>query len=61
MTNFFTPNEFQDLKKQKTPHKVASVSGLKPSVLTMKVILGYNAALEVLKSKNYGNIGILIN
>lgn len=61
MTNFFTPNDFQDLKKQKTPQKVSSVSKLKPSAYSMKVILGYNAALQVLKSKSHGNIGILIN
>lgn len=60
MTNFFTPNEFQDLKKEKSP-KTKVLSGMKPSVFTMNFIFGYNAALQVLKSKKYGDVGILIN
>ena len=60
MTNFFTPNEFQDLKKQKAP-KQSTLSDMKPSVFTLNVIMGYSAALQVLKSKKFGDLGILNN
>lgn len=61
MTNYFTPDDFQDLKKQKIPKTNLEQFSCNPSDFTMKVIFGYSAALQVLKSKRIGKIEILNN
>lgn len=61
MTNYFTPNEHQYLKKQKAPIRSLKKHNCMPSNFTMKVIFGYNDALQVLKSKEIGRIEILNN
>jgi hypothetical protein len=59
MANYFYPEEFQDFPKSKKSN--ASAINLKPSKMTLKFILGYGAALELLKTKKIGNIKILLN
>lgn len=59
MANYFYSEEFQDFPKseKKPPPKLK----LGPSKMTMKFILGYGAALSVIKSAQIGNIKILLN
>ncbi len=61
MTNYFTPNEHQDLKNQKTQKRSLKQYNCSPSGFTMKVIFGYNAALQVIETKVVGKIEILNN
>ena len=61
MVNYSTPDDFQDLKKQKAPIKSVSPNQQLPSEFTMKVIFGYSAALQVFKSKEIGKIEIMRN
>jgi len=61
MTNYFTPDDFQDLKKQKVPKTNLEQFSARPSGFTMKIIFGYSAALQILKSKDIGKIEILNN
>ncbi len=52
--------EFQDLPKNKIrAHVKPNLSG--PSQMTIKFILGYGAALTVIKSKKIGDMKILLN
>lgn len=59
MANYFYPEEFQDFPKSK--QNSASALKLRPSKMTVNFILGYGAALKVLKTKKIGNIKILLN
>lgn len=59
--NYFTPDDFQDLKKQKLPKTKSVQLNCRPSDFTMKIIFGYSAALQILKSKEIGKIEILNN
>lgn len=57
MANYFYSEEFQDLSKsQKT-----KALNLGPSKMTINFILGYGAALKVMKSSKIGNMKILMN
>ena len=60
MTNYFYSEEFQDFPKSKKQQNTKP-GQLSPSNLTMKFILGYGAALSVIKSKSLGNMKILMN
>jgi hypothetical protein len=60
MTNYVYPEEFQDLPKNKNKAFVKPVP-VGPSPMTMKFILGYGAALSVIKSNKIGNLKILLN
>lgn len=60
MQNYFYSEEFQDLSKNKKQHgKKPACQG--PSEMTMKFILGYGAALSVIKTNCIGNMKILMN
>jgi len=61
MTNYFTPDDFQDLKKQKIPKTNSELLKYSPSDFTMKIIFGYSAALQILKSNKIGKIEIVNN
>mgnify|MGYP006935330992 CR=1 FL=1 len=61
MTNFFTPDEFQEIKNEKTSLLSVKQKQYMPSTYSMKVILGYSAALKVIKTKEIGEFEILIN
>jgi hypothetical protein len=61
MINYFTPDDFQSLKKEKLPKNNLKQFGHTPSELSMKVIIGYSAAYQILKSKQLGDIEILNN
>jgi len=61
MTNYFTPEDFQDLKKQKIPKTNSELLNYSPSDFTMKIIIGYSAALQILKSNEIGKIEIVNN
>jgi hypothetical protein len=60
MTNYFYSEDFQDLpksqKKQDTKTRLHA-----PSIFTMKIILGYGAALSVMKTNSIGQLKILLN
>lgn len=60
MTNYFYSEEFQDFpksqKKQNTKPRFAG-----PSKLTMQFVLGYGAALSVIKTQSIGSMKILMN
>jgi len=59
MANYFYSEEFQDYPKSKkrkvTKHNIG------PSQLTLKFVIGYGAALSVIKSSKIGNMKILLN
>ena len=60
MTNYFYPEEFKDIpKSQRKQDTKPCLAG--PSIITMKIILGYGAALKVIKSETIGNVKILLN
>ena len=59
MANYFYPEERQDFPKHKKTQPAKHSKG--PSELTLKFILGYGAALTVVKSNKIGNIKILMN
>lgn len=61
MINYFTPDDLQSLKKQKLPKNNLKQLNCLPSIHTMKVILGYSAAYRIIKSKQIGDIEILLN
>jgi len=60
MTNYFTPNEHQYLKKQKAPRQSQLQVKCAPTEFSLRVIIGYSAALQIFKSK-IGNFEILNN
>jgi hypothetical protein len=60
MTNYFYSEEFQDFPKSKKQQNTKQ-SQLSPSHFTMSFVLGYSAALSVIKSKSIGNLKILMN
>lgn len=60
MTNYFTLNEHQYLKNQKAPKRSQSLLNSTPTEFSLKVIIGYSAALQIFKSK-IGDIEILNN
>jgi len=59
MANYFYPEEFQDFPKNKKRN--APTIKLGPSKMTVKFILGYGAALKVIKTNKIGSIKILLN
>ena len=60
MTNYFYPEDFQDFpKSQKKQDTKLKVMG--PSKMTMKFIMGYGAALSVIKTQSIGDTKILLN
>ena len=59
MANYFYSEEFQDLSKSQK--KQALKLNLGPSKMTIKFILGYGAALKVIKSSKIGAMKILMN
>jgi hypothetical protein len=60
MTNYFYPEDFQDLSKSQKKYDPKPRLAV-PSELTMKFILGYGAALSVIKTNTIGNAKILLN
>jgi len=61
MTNYFTPKEHQDLKKQKLPKRNQEQFNCMPSAFSMSVIIGYDSALQIINSKQLGKFEILKN
>jgi hypothetical protein len=60
MTNYLYSEEFQDLlKSQKKQDIKLRLAG--PSAFTMKFIMGYGAALSVIKTTSIGSTKILLN
>lgn len=60
MTNYFYSEEFQEIPKSKKTH-VIKPNPIKPSMMSLKFILGYGAALSVIKLESIGNLKILLN
>jgi len=60
MTNYFYSEEFQDFPKSKKQRNTKQSHPL-PSHFTMSFIIGYGAALSIIKSKSIGNLKILMN
>lgn len=60
MINHFYSEDSKDFTKhQKQPDLKSADLG--PSLMAMKFILGYSAALSVLKSKSLGKLELLLN
>ncbi len=59
MTNYFYSEEFQDYPKSEK--RQAPKNNIGPSQLTLKFVIGYGAALSVIKSSKIGNMKILLN
>ena len=60
MTNYLYSEESKDFtKRQKQPDLKLAIPG--PSKMSMKFILGYSAALRVIKSKSIGKMEFLLN
>lgn len=59
MAKYFYPEEFQDFPKSQKKHTIYPQKG--PSKLTLNFIIGYGAALTVLKSAKIGSMKILLN
>ena len=60
MTNYFYSEEFKNFpKSQKKQDAKPSPSG--PSKLTIQFILGYGAALSVIRTESLGQMKILLN
>ena len=60
MTNYFYSEEFKDLpKSQKKKEIKPAVIG--PSKIALQFILGYGAALSIIKTEYLGNMKILLN
>lgn len=59
MANYFYPEEFQDFPDSKKINAGSKAAG--PSKMTLHFIMGYGAALSIMKSKTIGNIKILLN
>ena len=60
MTNYLYSEEFQDLSKSQKKQDIKPRL-IGPSELTMKFILGYGAALSVIKTNTIGSTKILLN
>jgi len=61
MQNIITPSEFQELIKNKKIPDYLLKPEANPSKMTLSLIMGYSAALNVLKTKNAGKISLLLN
>lgn len=59
MAKYLYPEEFQDFPKSQKKHTISPKAG--PSKMTLSFILGYGAALIVIKSAKIGSIKILLN
>ncbi len=59
MAKYFYPEEFQDIPKSPKKQPISPKAG--PSKLTLNFIIGYGAALTVMKSAKIGNMKILLN
>lgn len=53
----FTPKQHQDSKK----NQLRDAHNYVPSELTIKLVMGYAAALSVQSTKNIGLVNILLN
>lgn len=60
MTNYFYHEDFQEIPKNKK-RREQKHEGVWPSKLSLRLILGYGAALSVIESKSLGNVEILLN
>ncbi len=60
MQQFITSDKFQDPFKSKTRHS-KEAEAYKPSPEVIKNLLAYAAVLRVYKTRNAGNIGVLMN
>jgi hypothetical protein len=61
MQNIITPSEFQELIKNKKISDYLSKTEHSPAKITLSLIMGYSAALNVIKTKNAGKISLLLN
>lgn len=62
MANEIYFENYQDFPKHKDKHDEAKpILPKGPSKMTMIFILGYGAALSIMKTKKYGNIKLLLN
>ena len=59
MANYLYSEEFQDFPKSQK--RQAPKYNIGPSQLTLKFVIGYGAALTVIKSSKIGNMKILLN
>lgn len=60
MTNYFYSDEFKDFPKSQKQLK-PKYHITQPSKLTIQFVLGYGAALSVIKSRSIGSMKILMN
>lgn len=60
MRNYLYPEDYQDLSKSQKKHD-RKPRRYGPSILTMKFIMGYGAALSVIKTNTIGETRILLN
>ena len=61
MANDLYFENYQDVPKHKKKYDKAGPAPKSPSTMTMIFILGYAAALKVIKTKTVGDIMILLN
>jgi hypothetical protein len=61
MIKYFTPEESKDIPQNQKLNKSIQQTGCQPSKLTMNFVLGYAAALKVIKTNSLGNMNILLN
>lgn len=59
MAKYIYPEEFQDFPKSQKKQAICPKVG--PSKMTLNFILGYGAALMVIKSAKIGKMKILLN
>ena len=61
MIKYFTPEESKEIPQNQKVEKSIKQTGCQPSKLTMKFVLGYAAALKIIKTDSIGNMNILLN
>jgi hypothetical protein len=61
MIKYFTPEESKDIPHNQTVKNSIEQTGCQPSKLTMNFVMGYAAALKVVKTNSIGNMNILLN
>ncbi len=60
MAKYVYPEEFQDFPRSEKKECIKPTH-MGPSQMTLKFIIGYGAALKVIKSSKLGNMKILLN
>lgn len=61
MSNYFTPEDRQDLPKNTECTHNIKQKNCRPSAMSIRLVIGYAAALSVVKTKGFGKIKFLLN